>query len=423
MYSIQTGKGLVKEVFISSLVNFIPPELYITYGGRGNLHYLGVNVSKIVGSGIDFNLNGSVRRTVGEFIERYSGAILGAGGVKTSYTQLKEDGFDVLSPEDVWLYADWQYKNDGFKLKKWKKTDVITWMPAVHFFTKKEIYVPALLCNWVPSPWKKERPFTFTSTTGLAAGNNNNMAIRAGFLETLERDAFSKFWYLQRKIKLKMYDQNIVQENYTDDRRIDILFNNNNVDISVFDLTELSAVETIVSFILFDYKGKKMYSVGASSRFNKKEAIIKATLEAYQGIQFAINLLNRKFKNWPRNYKKVLSQLNNFDMLFNFYNAYPHLRKQVPIFRHLFSKKYSHFQICFDKLTSFNKEELLKFGYDDFVFIDLTTPDAKELGFSVAKVIVPRTIPLTGDFKYPYLGHKDFKKMEELFLELPHFFP
>ena len=107
------------------------------------------------------------------------------------------------------------------------------------------------------------------------------------------------------------------------------LIDNRFVKFKFFDLVELAGIETIVTFLYFEYKGKLYQSLGAASRFSKEEAIVKATLEAWQGVEYALSLES----------KVVLPDIvdlgliNDFDKHFHFYNKYLHLRSECPILK------------------------------------------------------------------------------------------
>jgi ribosomal protein S12 methylthiotransferase accessory factor len=75
-----------------------------------------------------------------------------------------------------------------------------------------------------------------------------------------------------------------------------------------------------------------------------------------------------------------------------------------------------------------------KRGFDVLV-VDLTTPDVRELGLHVVRVLIPGLQPLHGDHCYPFLGGKRLYEVpcrlglrnnplrEDKVFKLPHPFP
>ena len=162
-----------------------------------------------------------------------------------------------------------------------------------------------------------------------------------------------------------------------------------------------------------------MQSMGASSRFKKVDAFIKAILEAYQGIEYALRL-SKEDGDYS---KEDFSNVDDFDKHFAFYNTFPELRERVPILKEALSKSNFTKEIEDDinKITSFSNLEKLETSY--VLAVDITPSDVNSLEYKVVRVITPEWALLTGEHSTPFLGNIKHNNKKELFLELPHCFP
>lgn len=405
------------------LPELLPEQLFMASVAQRNLKWLDCALDEITGGGISFEQKDSELRAVGEFVERYASSCNGLPSVFCSYNDLLRDQINAVNPLRFKPYADWQYRSNWFKLyglKKWKSDDCLKWVKGYELTSGRVIYVPAFLSYFGYHPMNESRYVNSTST-GLAAGADVESAVEGAFLELLERDSFSKFWYKQNQYDFIKYDRHTIMQAFND-VRIQTLFGNMKVKPIVFDLGRECKAECCVVFLFYQFKGRTLFSLGSACRFSKLEAIVKAAMEAYQGVNYTLFLLN-KYKEWPKLYRKVLSQLNNFDRLYNFYNAYPELRKMVPILKAAQEEGFDDVLWFDQKMKRMNPQEINSNGLDDLVVVDLTTADVDSLGFKVVRLFSNRLIPLTGNFNTPFLGHSVFARKSELYLKLPHCFP
>ena len=50
--------------------------------------------------------------------------------------------------------------------------------------------------------------------------------------------------------------------------------------------------------------------------------------------------------------------------------------------------------------------ELLKAAGLEVIVVEITTPDIREIGMRVVRVLIPGMVPLHGVYKFPFLGSK-----------------
>jgi ribosomal protein S12 methylthiotransferase accessory factor len=73
---------------------------------------------------------------------------------------------------------------------------VIEWVPGVSLTAKREIWLP-LTCIYLGLPFPLSSHLSSPVSTGFAAGEDYNQAIRAGLLEVIERDSLALWWIAQ----------------------------------------------------------------------------------------------------------------------------------------------------------------------------------------------------------------------------------
>jgi len=406
---------------------FLPIGLYQTSCDAENLNFVDCNINRVLGSAIGLSSNDSIKSTLGEFFERYCAAFESSDRlIKGSFENLFLSKQHILHPQSLNYYAEWQYENKTIPYRKFFSDDIISWVEGKSIFTNEPILLPAFSV-FLPHNrfFDDDKDYLLNTSTGVSAGKSLNDAVKGGFLECAEREAFSQFWYKQNQLlpQTPIYDSKLILSAFKANPIIQNLFDNHKVRIVAFDLSNLVSVETIVVFLYFKYKERIFQSMGAASRFNKEDAIIKATLEAYQGVEYAI-LVDKKENEWIDN-KTDFSNVDDFSRHFAFYNRFPKLRKEVPILikaeNNLSNTNEIYYRESSEMMTSM--AEIEKTKLTEAYYVELTTPDAKEAGYEVVRVITPKWSLLTGMHDRPFLGADSFSDTPNLFLNYPHPFP
>lgn len=361
---------------------------------------------------------------IGEAIERYcAGFYDEAHFLKTSYSEMRDRAVDI---HKIVLYSESQYASLDFPYKKIFDETVINWDLGWSVSQKKEIYVPASLV-YLPYVYKDPNEFIGPSTsTGLACGRTKEEAILSGLYEVVERDAIANTWLN----KLSMPKINFPTGNKNIDRLYE-KYLKAGLELILIDITTDIQLPTYFSICISHVE--PICSVGASTRLDAESSAIKAIIEAAQTRMWAKYL----YKERPRPSFDEFNSLSNFDDHVLLY-CYKEMDDNI---RFLIDSNTST-PLRTDGSQNFgNASEKLEYcvkilGEKGFevIYVDLTTPDIKELGYTVVKVIVPGLIPLHGDNR-PFLGSNrlytlpqllgyDNKKRDESDLnQAPHPFP
>lgn len=406
---------------------FLPSGLHQTSCDADNLDFVDSNIKRVLGSAIGLTQKDSIASTLGEFFERYCSAYQSKKSlVQASYEDLVGSGRNALHPQNLKHYADWQRASGSIQYKLLTVEEQISWIAGWDMIRNENILVPAFSV-FLPHNryFDNNNDYLLNTSTGVAAGRTIADAVRGGFLECVEREAFSQFWYRQNDMldQIPAYSSDLILSEFAQNAVIRRLFDNPKVRLMAFDLSGLGPVETVVVFLYFKYKGRVFQSMGAASRFNKTDAIIKAALEAYQGVEYAI-LVDKKEDNWTVN-KADYSNVDDFSRHFAFYNRFPELRQEVPILRRAQEGESNTDQMVRQPTSRMMQamNELPKAGLEHVIYVDITTPDARESGYEVVRVITPGWSLLTGMHDRPFLGANALCAEENLFLNLPHPFP
>lgn len=402
----------------------LPTDLRERVCFSDHLYVMQNNRTSIHGGGIAFSEQEADLAALGEYMERYASSFqLKDQLCYGSYKELKNTRH-CYPPHRINYFTEAQYCDPKFKLHRLQENSLTHWIKGWNYITKEEIWLPFFMVN--VENIKGDGLFHKNTSTGTASHTKVDQAIQGGLLECIERDAFAKFWYFQHRRQHKKYAQIFILEKFKTDQRIQQLFATNRVKITTYDLSEYALCPTFVVFILFK-KGNKVYqSVGSATRFNQKEALVKAAIEAYQGIEYTAFACEQ--------YKEVLTQekietfdfseIDSFKKHYALYNLYPNLVQQVPILQDVRSEvNYTTTWVEYHPhhVLNFTAHELMKKGINEVYYAHLNTKDTLQLGFEVIKVVTPQLSLLTGDFNYPYLGL--FDSQENLFTSFPHPFP
>lgn len=422
-----TEGGLISESLVLSPGRwFMPPGLVNTACVGYNTWFAGANIEKVQGAAIGFSETESVGSTVGEFCERYCSAMppVQDNAILASYAELLAMGKQALLPTLICPYSKSQYVQSDFPYRILTENDSIVWVKGKRVGTDADLYVPAFLV-YLPHNTQADGGYEFCqqTSTGVAAGRSVEEAVLSGISECIERHDFARFWYRQEHYlnSVPCLDAAFLLEQFGHNSRLVRLLLNDRVTIRVFDLGGLSCMETMIAFLLFPYKGRVMMSMGAATRFTKEAAVLKAVLEAYQGVEYSIQL-DKQEQHWT-SHKPDFSDVDSFHRHFAFYNRFPQYRNQIPLFNRFFGGQPDNVLAEPSAPKVQRIDDWQSNGFPDAVWVDLTTPDVSAIGYHVVRVVVPGLAYLTGSHPIPFLGTSELTNRTDLFTAFPHSFP
>ena len=427
---INTEAGLITDNFLKIPTrHFVPRGLYQISCESDNLGFVGFNADQVNGSSIGFSYQHAYMAALGEYFERYCASYEPRNLRRATYEALSKEA-NALHPDKLKFYASWQYEQPGFPFQKFTTTDEVGWVLGTDLLRNEKIWVPAFMVYFQHNAgyYDHHKSFMQGTSTGMASGETKEKSIQGAFLEVAERHAFTIFWYNHREFadKVPIYHPQDILKAFPNNKKLQMLLKNTRLKIHVVDLEDFSPVQTMLSIFFYPYKDKVMMCVGAASRFDKEEAILKSLLEGYQSVEYAI-VLFQKLKDWITGFKDF-HEVDNFGKHFIFYSAFPEYREHVPIIRRAMSEDLTHEPRPIPrekpgKMTGMDTLPLT--GADHVLYLDISLPNIRDIGFHISRVIVPGWSYMTGSHRIPFLGADVYKNKgkDDLFTKFPHFFP
>jgi len=380
------------------------------------------NNEKIVG-GTSADINRALAKAFGEAIERYCLSVHRKN--KMIFSDFRSLHDEAVNPEDFARPSEKQIKDNSMEFLKLSPSDKFYWVSGFDLKTKKKVLVPAQLV-YVPYYYDKEKMIRETITTGAASGTSLAAALRRGILEIVERDAFM-ITYLNSldvpKIKyvgkdnliLKMFEQ----------------FERYFLKIILFDITLDIKLPAVLALLIDESEKGPSVSLGLKSSLNYTESIIGAMEEAQQTRPWIREL----FLERSEELKKVnkdgsnLMSLEQRGIFWYEKEMISHLDFLLKSRREkIIDDETVNFTTDFDKLN----EVVKRLNDLDVFYADVTTPEIKEEGVYVVKVIMPELQPLHIAEMLKCLGGKRIYSVpcalayrktalkEEEFVTIPH---
>ena len=362
--------------------------------------------------------------TVGETIERYTPTFFPEGeGIKSSYANLDKE---KIHPSEFALFHQEQYdyfKENNYNVSPFTEDLELTWIPTIDLVTGKTVYCPA---QFVYMPFTKDDFYiTAGNSTGLAAHTNYHKAILNGLYECIERDSFVITWtnnMVAPKIRLSKEIKDYLHERFP-----------KHYEWHLFDVTYDLGTPTVFGICIGESDFGKFVAVGSASRGTIGEAAKKVIQEIGQTSPYFRWLLGEKGDWEPSDDYNELMDFSDHSI---FYLKRP---DQWEVFEKWINAEENH-SIDFhkeDKRTEVDKiKEILEVFKEknyNILLKDLSTVDARQLGFYSLKIYIPQLIQMSGGYLFYFHGGKrmfevpekmGYKKLsfEEL-NKYPHPFP
>jgi ribosomal protein S12 methylthiotransferase accessory factor len=280
----------------------------------------------------------------------------------------------------------------------------VRWVWGYSLTEEKPKLVPASLVYMNYLFGEEEPVIGRNASSGLAANLTLEEAILAAVLEIVERDAFTICWLSKRPGRKIIVDDDELKGFL----RQRFHFDHPKVEISIHDITLDVPIASLFCVIKRPSELGPAVCVGSTSRLDAKQALRKCFLEAGQGIPYFRYLLSQ-LKDWVPS--EDYMNLTSFDHHCVFYLKRPDLVPEafafldevdgtVPLSSipdRSTGRVLSDVQRCV---------ELLKSAGLEVIVVEITTPDIREIGFRVVRVLIPGMVPLHGVYKFPFLGSK-----------------
>ncbi len=133
------------------------------------------------GSAVSFDRDRAIMKAIGESIERYCGAYMGAASIVGAARQLP----NAIAPDRFELFAPTQYGDPAFTLERFDDDSVIRWVSGTSLATGSSALVPASTVYVPYQAGDGEAQICDRISTGLASAHSRAAALGKGILEVV----------------------------------------------------------------------------------------------------------------------------------------------------------------------------------------------------------------------------------------------
>lgn len=374
------------------------PAIYLSGSVSANLSLIKEPMWVTKNGGAAFTKQEAVNATIGEALERYAAGCYPAERlVFARWTELTEE---AVPPEKFGLFSEEQYRSEGFPFTPFTSDTPIRWTRAVRWTDGAKVWVPAsqtyLHYRRVPG----ESIIAPSISTGLAAAPSLREAVLSGLYEVLERDALAISWL--HRLPPRPVPRDVI------DASSHVAYHLERAKgwrVGFYDLSLDHSPSVVVA--VMDYRGRneQVMAFGSACRGSAVAAVEKAFLEATQGLTYVRRLL-RQYQDWE--VADDFSNVDEFNKHAILYTKYPRLREAAGYLVHPLEPPECSRPARADRESPLDLDALARgldaAGHPVYV-VDLTTPDVRQLGVTVVRVLVPGLQHLSGMHRFRLLGN------------------
>lgn len=375
-------------------------------------------------------LEESTIRSLGETVERYSQFISEVSNrhsvVLASYDEIATRGEPVIAPDSFRLYSKEQYSRPGFPWQPFSRDCVLGWLKAPSLVRDAEIWVPAqlLLTGYAIRQDAGERWLFPAVTTGSAAHTRPELAFKNALMELIQVDSAVGHWYSAATAPEILMDE----RTEAIERLIKRQFYDHAPKPKFYWLANPDLPGMTVACVIRDGTGNfPAVGIGLGASLRLAEAMYKALLEAVAIIQLAkVDFLEHTIGEEARSNREI-NPHDIFDLDQNvIYYALP--EHSIAIETKFVHQNCVHAsELPADSTLDAGEEiRLLVNGFRDtnkeLVFMDLSTTDIRQLGFTAIRVWSPNTLSLSLP-SAPPASHPRFEAYGGFHNEKPHPYP
>jgi ribosomal protein S12 methylthiotransferase accessory factor len=212
---------------------------------------------------------------IGEAVERYAASFVPQAGLVRG--SARELGRDAVAPERFSLFAPEQHADPAFPFVPFTRDTVVRWARGFSLPAGAPHLLPAQLVYLEWQGFRRgEPPIGYATSSGLACGATLEESVLAGLLELVERDAFMLTW--THRLSLPLLDWRDEPELVRWERRY---LDPAGGEHAVVDLSCFLDVPVALAVVSGDGVRQPVCAVGAGSAPTAAQAWKKALAEAY----------------------------------------------------------------------------------------------------------------------------------------------
>ncbi len=373
--------------------------------------------------GVGTSLNEVLIKVVGETLERYAQLTafntLSFESRFTSYQEMLRRGDSVLPLEKLTQFNAWQYDAMDFPFQRFDEYAPLTWIRAYSLTRQHGIWVPAqlLLVGYQLRVADGEPWLCAAVTTGTATHRTPHAALRNALLELTQIDAAMGHWYTKTVAQRIIFDSSLeLLASYLDPIHGNVcpypeFYHLQSVDLNHFN---------IACVLRNAHTPKVVVGLGADTQLIS--AMRKAYLEAAGVASLArLVLIDEQVTQQLHEASRILDLDTNVayyandpdNACFNANFNATHTVEARALIAMATRQSVNDNQLLINTYRASNKE---------LIFLNLTTNEARQIGFSVARVWSPDTLSLCLPGAAP-LKHARFNAYGGVCHDEPHPYP
>jgi ribosomal protein S12 methylthiotransferase accessory factor len=324
----------------------------------------------VVGGGSGATSGDARAAAIGEAVERYAASIVDPARLVVATAG--ELGARAVDPSRFALFSERQYRTDGFPYARFDGDTRISWIDGVSLPDGEPVLVPAQLVHL--ARFEDEPSICRATSSGLACHTNGGVATLRALLELLERDAFMLTWKTRLSWPLlEGFDDASVRPT--------------GLDARVLDLSAFWRVPIVAAVVRSDGPGGAPLGVGAAADVRIELAIAKALDEAIRVRTWASAL--RRTTHAPLR----AGDVEELDDHIRFYSDPAHASKVDFLDGSQSRRHIRQVQALAEPHLDELCRRLARRGMRAHA-VDVTSPDVREAGLSVVRVLVPELCAL-----------------------------
>ncbi len=345
---------------------------------------------------------------VGEALERYSATFVPHQDLIVASAE--ELGVEAVAPARFALFSEAQYTKPGFPFERFTARIRVPWIRGSSLPDGETAWLPAELV-FLGAVGRPQGPrIGYATSSGMACSETAEYALVRGLCELLERDAFMFTW--ANRLSLPLLD-------WSDDWRLSELerrlFRPTGLQFAAVDLSAFHRLPSVLGVVRAPAGYGGALGIGAGTAATVERAVWKALSEAFASRSAGAKLiLLEPGRTYGESGKGVVS--------FEDHIAYyaDHGRASAASFLDSSSERTRAADIPqlpgdSARLHVLALCECVEAAGSTVYAVDVTSPDVRELGLTVTKVIAPELCSLDVPHEARFLGgHRLYEAAAEL---------
>jgi ribosomal protein S12 methylthiotransferase accessory factor len=351
-----------------------------------------------LGSGSGPSRESALAAALGEAVERYSAA--GPGCDDDLVVACAEElGDQAVRPARFALFSREQYDYEGFPYQPFTDRTRVAWVRGFALPFGEPALVPAQLVYLGDAYAAEEARIGPSTSNGLACHATLPEAVLSALLEVVERDAFMIVW--SNRLSLPRLTWEDDEELLAFEARY---LAPTGLGYAAIDLSDFWGVPTVLGVVRSEAFATGALGVGACAAPRVQAAVRKALDEACRVQAWATDLL---FRYPAREFAPDFLDVQDFDDHVHYYAD--HARAKAAGFLDACGEVRDVGDVhplagaSLTALIEAIAQRLHEQGSSAYA-VDVTAPDVRCAGVSVAKVVAPELCPLDADQRARFLG-------------------